>query len=186
MSFTNKVSTGPGGQGEVAQIVVPDLGRSQYPYLWAAGIAPISTTSPGTDAACTNGDFFYSAIWIPTRMKVTGATNLIGSVGGTDKVIYYLWDDDGVLLANSDTAGVTVGTAATLQTRKAFLDPVVVDGPGLYFVGVQFNGTTAKFRAHAIGNHPTGSQAGTFGTTAAIASVPTTFTADKGPVLGIY
>jgi hypothetical protein len=185
MATSRKISTGPGGKGDLANIVVPDAGQLPYPYLWAAGIPALSTTTPGTDVACSNGDFYYAMIFIPTRVEITGATNLIGSVGGTDKVIYYLWDATGAVLASTAVAGVIVGTAATLQTRIPFIDPITIDGPGRYFVGAQFNGTTAKFRAHAIGNHPTGSTAGTFGTGGAI-TPPTTFTADKGPVICLY
>lgn len=185
MARTKKVSTGPGAQGAEASILVVDAGRVEYPYHWVLGQGPLSTTTPGTDVACTNGTFYAGAIWIPARMTVTGATNLIGSVGGTDKVIYYLWDGAGAVLANTTLAGTTVGTAATMQTRLAFLDPIVIEGPGLYFAGVIFNGTTAKFRAHAIGNGPAFSSTGTFGTNASL-TVATTFTADKAPIMGLY
>jgi hypothetical protein len=177
-----KVSTGPGGKGEVGHIVVP---QTQYPYLWVLGQGPLSTTTPGTDSACTDGTFYAGAVFVPARTLITGATNLIGSVGGTDKVIYYLWDSTGALLAWTAVAGTTVGTTATMQTRLAFVDPVTIDGPALVYAGCIFNGTTAKFRTHAIGNGPAFSSTGTFGTNAAL-TVATTFTADKAPVMGLY
>ena len=64
---------------------------------------------------------------------------------------------------------------------------IAIPGPAQYFIGTQANGTTDNFQAYATGgahaNYPTGSQAGTFGTTANIAPVPTTFTASKGPLM---
>jgi hypothetical protein len=178
----NKVSTGPGGRGDVASVVV---GPSNYPYLWVLEQGPLSTTTPGTDAACTSGTFYAGAVRVPATATFTGATNLIGSVGGTDKVIYYLWDSAGLVIAYTALAGVTVGTAATMQTRIPFVEPVLVDGPCLLYAGCIFNGTTAKFRAHAIGNAPAFSSTGTFGTNASLVTAAT-FTADKAPVMGLY
>lgn len=182
MSQPVKVSTGPGAKGELGNIVVP---AAEHPWLWVLWQGPLSTTTPGTDTAATNGTFYAGALWVPGRTTFTGATNLIGSVGGTDKVIYYLWDKDGALLAWTAVAGTTVGTAATMQTRLAFVDPVTVDGPTYVYAGLIFNGTTAKFRSHAIGNGPAFSSTGTFGTNAAL-TVATTFTADKAPIMGLY
>ena len=179
---TTKVSTGPGGLGEVSSIIVPQV---SYPYLWVHEQRPLSTTTPGTDVACTNGTFYCGSIRVPNRTTITGATNLIGSVGGTTKVIYYLWDSTGAVIAYTALAGTVVGTAATMQTRLAFVDPVTIDGPTLIYGGVIFDGTTAKFRAFAIGNDPAFSSTGTFGTNASI-TVAATFTADKAPVMGLY
>jgi hypothetical protein len=109
-------------------------------------------------------------------------------VGGTDKVIAELFDSSGALLANSALAGATVGTAANSQ--QVALTAVYEAVPGLYFVGLVFNGTTAKFRTVPafcqVGkNLLAGSVAHTFGTAAAVV-VPLTFTADKSPVMSFY
>ena len=185
MPLINPRSFGPGALDRPAtNLIVGDGVNGPYPYLWVLGQGPLTTTTPGTDAACTNGTFYAGAILVPHRVTITGATNLIGSVGGTDKVIYYLWDKNGAVIQTTVLAGVTVGTTATMQTRQAFLDPVVLD-PGLYYAGAIFNGATAKFRAHAIGNGPAFSSTGTFGTNAALTTAAT-FTADKAMVLGLY
>lgn len=146
----------------------------------------IAATS-GTDTACTNGTAYVGSIYVPLNCTVTGIQYLVGSVGGTDKVVASLHDASGTPLANSATAGATVGTAAQVQ-QVAFTATYSAVGPAYYFVALTFNGTTAKFRsvpAHTqsgvIGNGVTQ----TFGTVAAF-TAPTTFTADKVPVASIY
>lgn len=116
---------------------------------------------------------------------VTGIQALIGATGGTDKFIYELHDSTGALVATTALAGVTVGTAGTVQ-QIPFTTPVSVQ-PGTYFIVVQNNGTTARIAALNSPTSPllTGSAAGTFGTSAAI-TPPTTYTAGVGPVASVY
>lgn len=149
---------------------------------------PVAATS-GTDTACSNGTAYVGSVFVPENCTVTGIQYLIGSVGGTDKVIASLHDKNGTLLANSALAGATVGTAATLQ-QVAFTSTYAAVGPAYYFIALTFNGTTAKFRSvpaycnagnGVIGNGVTQ----TFGT-AATFTAPTTFTADKVPVASLY
>lgn len=151
-----------------------------------SGWQPVAATS-GTDTACTNGTAYVHSIFVPHTFTATGVRYLIGSVGGTDKVITSLWNADGELIANSATAGTTVGTAANEQA-VAFTAPVVIPGAFRYFIGVTFNGTTAKFRsvpAHTGMGLLADGVTQTFGTPANI-TVPTSFTADKAPVAALY
>lgn len=178
-------SNGPGPGFETANRIVVEPPLLQPNQLWIGGVSISSTTAPGSDTACTNGTFYFASVWVPCRMKVTGLGYLVGSVGGTDKVIPYLWDAAGTLIIAGDLAGTTVA-ATTLIQSVAFTDIVHIEGPGTYIAGVIFNGTTAKFRAHTQAHKfVSGSVAGTFGTSQNIV-VPTTFTADKGPVGFIY
>lgn len=147
---------------------------------------PIAATS-GTDTACSNGTAYVGSVFLPKNATVTGISYLVGSVGGTDKVVASLHDISGTPLANSATAGATVGTAAQVQA-VALTATYAAKGPAFYFVALTFNGTTAKFRsipahtqAGVIGNGVTQ----TFGTVAAF-TAPTTFTADKAPVAFLY
>lgn len=147
---------------------------------------PIAATS-GTDTACTNGTGHCGSIFVPGNVTITGVEYLIGSVGGTDKVIASLHDSAGVLLANSALAGATVGTAANTQ-QVAFTSTYAAVGPATYYICLTFNGTTAKFRsvpAFCQGGVMGNSVTQTFGT-AATFTAPTTFTADKVPVMWIY
>lgn len=147
---------------------------------------PVAATS-GTDTACTNGTAYVGSILVPGNITITGVEYLVGSVGGTDKVIASIHDSAGVLLGNSALAGATVGTAAQVQA-VALTTPLAVKGPATYYIALTFNGTTAKFRsvpaycqAGVMGN----GVAQTFGT-AATFTAPTTFTADKVPVAWLY
>lgn len=154
------------------------------------GSWPVPTATSGTDTACTSGTIYYVSLWLPGDVLVTGVKYLIGSVGGTDKVIASIHDESGSVLANSAVAGATVGTAAQTQD-VALTVPYKANGPGIILVGLTFNGTTAKFRSIlAYGNAGSGMAAGsatqTFGTVAAFTPSSTIFTADKGGVLSLY
>jgi hypothetical protein len=149
---------------------------------------PIAATS-GTDTACTNGTAYTGSIFVPANMTITGIQYLVGSVGGTDKVIVSLHNSTGTLLANSALAGATVGTAAQLQ-QVALTATYAAVGPAWYHLAVTFNGGTAKFRTVPadcnVGTGVVGNGvAQTFGTAATFAA-PTTFTADKVPVASLY
>lgn len=160
-------------------------GSGSNTVFWTAGGAPTAVAT-GTDTACSNGDRYWSQLFIPANCTVTGLSYLIGSVGGTDKAIVELHDSTGALLATSATAGTTVGTAGNIQSI-AFTAAYSAKGPGLYYACVQFNGTTAKFRSYLIPGSKfiAGTAVGTFGTSAAI-TPGTTFTADKGPIMATY
>ena len=151
---------------------------------WTGNVG-IALATAGNDNANTNGDIYWAPIWVGSPGTITGVAFLIGSIGGTDKAIAALYNSTGVLQANSALAGTTVGTAANFQNLD-FVTPYVA-APGLYFVGMQFNGTTAHFRTHTAPGlkFVTGSVAGTFGTLPAI-TPGTTYTANKGPIAVTY
>lgn len=157
-------------------------------YTVPVGIQSLTSAAAttGTDTACTNGTVYAAGLWVPRKVRVTGIRYVIGSVGGTDKVIASVHDSNGAVVANSATAGATVGTAA--NTQDVVLTAVTDLDPGLYFFGLTFNGTTAKFRTVPAFCHTSLvaiSATQTFGTVAAFTPV-FTFTADKAPILGLY
>lgn len=146
---------------------------------------PIAATS-GTDTTPANGTQWVTSIYVPVNMTITNVTYLIGSVGGTDKVYAVLYDSSGAVLGNSSLSGggATVGTAANTQTL-ALTSTVAVVGPRSFFVGISINGTTARLRtvpAFCSGGISANSVAQTHGTVAAI-TAPSTFTADKAPIV---
>lgn len=168
--------------------IVPTAGvtpNSITTSFWTFGTYPLLATA-GTDTACSNGDRYWAEVYIPDNVTLTGVQFMIGSVGGTDKVIVELHDTAGVLLATSALAGVTVGTAANVQAVP-FTATYAAVGPARYFIVCQFNGTTAKFRTHVVPGLSmiAGTVAGTFGTSAAI-TPGTTYTASKGPIAATY
>ena len=145
-----------------------------------------ATATTGTDSACTNGTAYVGSIHLPMDATITGIQYLVGSVGGTDKVVASLHGVNGVPVANSAVGGATVGTAAQVQ-QVAFTAPYLARA-GFGFIALTFNGATAKFRtlaAHTqtgvVGNGVTQ----TFGTVAAF-TAPVTFTADKIPCASLY
>lgn len=174
---------------DIGQVTFRDILTNTFPAPLNCGTWPITSATSGTDTACSNGTAYVGSIFVPFRMKVTGVQYLVGSVGGTDKVVASIHDAAGALIANSATAGATVGTAAQTQ-QVALTSTVTLPGPASYFLALTFNGTTAKFRTipafcnagnGVIGNSVTQ----TFGTPAAF-TAPTTFTADKVPVASLY
>lgn len=151
--------------------------------------APNSATTSGTDTFFASGTAFVGSVEVPSTFLATGIQYLVGSVGGTDKVIAILYDSAGNPLANSTTAssGTTAGTAAQIQ-QLAFTSPINVAGPGRYYLLVQANGGTAKLRtipAHLQSGVLGATVSQTHGTIAQIA-VPTTFTADQAPYAALY
>lgn len=155
----------------------------------AVGGPVVSATAPGTDTACSDGDRYWTEIQIPSNVTLTGIWYLVGSVGGTDSVVVDLYSSAGVLVASSDSLAsqeaFIVGTAA--QVQKVVFNGTYAAVAGKYFISVQFNGTTAKFRSYGVTGSPfiAATAAGTFRTAAAI-TPGTTFTADEGPVSGVY
>lgn len=146
-----------------------------------------NTATSGTDVTNTANTLYYTSLYVPGQAFVTGVQFLIGSVGGTDKVIASICDIAGNLLANSAIAGVLVGTAANTM-QVPLTTPRKLDGPNQYIVGLTFNGTTAHFRAIPAftGSGLAGSVAQTFGTPANIVVPATPFTADKSPIISLY
>ena len=152
--------------------------------FWANHSVPPTTTT-GTDTTPTAGSIYVSAVYIPVSCTLTGISVLNGSAVGSDKWCAALYTYDGVKVANSATAGTTCSGTAAMQAL-AFTATYSAKGPGLYFISLSCNGTTARFRSQIIGVAPTTSQAGSFGTPDAITVVPTTFTTGVGPIAATY
>lgn len=153
-------------------------------YNWQ----PIAATS-GTDTTPADGTQFVTSIWLPADMTITNVNYLIGSVGGTNKVYAVIYSSAGAVLANTSLTGggATVGTAANIQTL-ALTATLAAKGPTRLFIGVSINGNTARLRtvpAFCQAGQLAGSVSQTHGTTPTVAAItaPTTFTADKAPVV---
>ena len=135
----------------------------------------------------TAGTWNFIDLYVPYVQTWTGAGVLNGTTVGTSKYIVAVWGSNGTLLANSAVAGTTSSGASTMQ-NIAFTSPITLL-PGRYFLGVQMDVATDTIRhvLSANGAVPTtGTQAGTFGTTANITTVPTTFTTAVGPIMQLY
>lgn len=154
-------------------------------HFYVGAFTPATLAAAGTDSAGVATQLWVGEVRIPCNTLLTGISFLIGSVGGTDKVIVALYDVNGNLVANSALAGATVGTASTFQ-RVAFTTPYQA-APGKYYIAVSTNGTTAKLQTQPGGDHDAGAITGqTFGTLPNPITVPTTFTASKAPIAMTY
>lgn len=144
------------------------------------------TTGTSTTPSATV--LYMSQIYIPSNVTLTGIKVNSGATVGTNKYIVALFNSAGTPVANSNLAGVTTANADAYQTI-AFTGTYAAVGPGVYWIGLYVNGTTDRFRSIAAGGEGKGLagsvSAQTFGTVAAV-TVPTTFTADLGPVAFTY
>ena len=150
------------------------------------GVTNLLNTTSGTNVTMVAGTIYWAAVFIPMNVTLTGIIFTIGTTGGTDKWIGALYNSAGTLVANSTTAGTTVGTASTKQ-KLAFTGTYNALGPSVYYIALQSNGTTAKMLA--LGNvtegFVTGSVAGTFGTLPSI-TPGSTYTSAIGPFASTY
>jgi hypothetical protein len=156
-------------------------------HIWAAG-GSVDTTIRGINTACKNGDRFWVELMISYNDTITGISYVVGSVGGTDSVVIQLCNYLGVQVATTRAVGqraALVGTTNTFQS-VAFTTPYAAKA-GLYYVVLQFNGTTARFRTYSCAGLKiiTGTTTGTWNTKADI-TPGTTYTGGKGPICITY
>jgi hypothetical protein len=133
-------------------------------------------------------------IFVPHWNTWTGAALLNGTTVGTDSQVYWLFNSDGDLLANTAIAG-TLNAGASVFQKIAFTAPITL-APGRYFLGAQLNGATATPRhvLAAFGAEPRCSEiaasasfaASLAALTAAPIAVPTTFTTAVAPIMQLY
>lgn len=149
---------------------------------------PVAATS-GTDTTPADGTQWVTSLFVPVNKTVANISFLVGTVGGTDKVYAVLYSATGAVLANSSltSGGATVGTAAQIQTL-AMTTAYAFKGPSLCYVGISINGGTSRLRtvpAHTQAGLFAGSVAQTHGSSPTVAAItaPTTFTADKAPLV---
>ncbi len=166
--------------------VVPVAGKPTP--LWGAGFAPVVATS-GTSTQGIANQQWISPLWVPANVTLTGLAFLIGTTGGTDKAIVSLYNNAGTLVANSTTAssGTTVGTAANLQSLD-FTSTYAAVGPARYWAAVQTNGTAAYIMTIPAQTSVAlvGTKSNTVAVPGATITVPTSFTAATGPIIGAY
>jgi hypothetical protein len=156
-------------------------GRSAFGTI---PIGSVAYASLGTSAVHVAGTLYISELLIERNFTITNINVLNGATVGTDKLLAAIYDATGNLLGNSATAGATSAGASAFQTL-ALTAPIKVQGPARYWIMVQCNGTTATTRRIAASTFVdclATSTTGTFGTVPATITVPTTFTADKGPI----
>lgn len=147
-------------------------------------------------AAATSGDdttvaiaLFYASAYVQGDCQVNGIGYLVGSAGGTGKVIVSLHDIGGNVLAQSAVAGTVIGTAAQTQ-EVSFTAPYQLQGPGLFLLAVTFNeAATRKFRTvplYTDGGIMGGTAVQTFTTIASFTPSTTRFATATAPVAYLF
>lgn len=176
--------------GEVAQandyLLQRIAGYLSEPSLTAnVGTCDSPSATSGDDTPCAANTIFVGSIFVPAPMRINGIQYLVGSIGGTNNVIASLHSSSGTLLAYGTST--TVGTAALAQQLPLTFQ-YTATGPAWYFIGLNFNGATPRFRTvgSGAGNGVLGNGiAQTFGTPVSF-TAPTTFTVAKVPIASIY
>lgn len=128
---------------------------------------------------------------IDSSPQVLNGVNVkMGGTGGTDLWGVGLYNSAGVLVASSNNSGVTAGVANTwfqLPFYSGSANTPFVCPPGVYYIGIQSNGTTATLGTYNAPTFPlfTGSKTGSFFNVTTI-TPPTTYTASLGPKVFLY
>ena len=163
------------------QINVPSYSRLAVSNV---PLGSVAYASAGTNTTDVNGQLWVTDIWIPFCKTISTIGFLQGGTATTDNFLVALYDATGAKLGNSNTSGVVLSGANTFQ-EQTLLTAVQVYGPQQYFIAIQGNGTAAgaiqTIPASTFVDVLAGGIAGTFGTVPATITLPTTFTAGKGP-----
>lgn len=170
MAGSTSLAKGGIGQRDTAEAVFP-----------TCGFVPNTTTS-GTDTTPAVTETYLASVFVPANTLVSGIAILNGSaVAGNIKVA--LADGAGNILGASASTEAS-GTAAYQKVPLAA--PVQVKGPGRYFVILQSDNTSYRFRSIPIGIAPAGKLTSQVYGTIVTLTPPAAFTASLGPVASIY
>lgn len=142
---------------------------------------PAKVSTDGTDATPVITETYIAQVTVPHACTVTGIAALNGSVA-SGNVKYALADSTGAVLASTASTAMAGTTAYQRVALSATLDIV----GGTYFILQQIDNTTARVRAHTLGNGGASKKTGeTYGTFTTI-TPPTTFTTALGPIASLY
>lgn len=171
MSTTSQLNKG--GIGAAMPYVGPTV-------FHTGGAAPMTTTT-GTDTTPSVTETYIAEVHVPLNATLTGVAVLNGSAAAGN-LTAILYDSNGAPVAQSATTAQS-GTAA--YQKIPFASVYQAKGPAKYFVGIQCDSTSARFRSHILGNFIAGKKTGeTYGTATAITT--STFTTNLGPIADVY
>lgn len=144
----------------------------------------VTLTAPHSTTVVTT-DTYVAEIFIPSNVTVNGISVLMGTTAGNGNLTVGLANDAGTVVAKSATT-TTSGTSTTF-TQVSFTSAYSAIGPATYYVLVQGSSTSDALGTHVAGNFGTTAvTTQTYGTLANIATSPTTFTANVGPVADLF
>lgn len=154
------------------------------PTVWHSGGVGANSTTMGTDTTPSVTETYIAEVYVPINTTLTGVSVLNGSaVAGNMQIS--LATSAGVPIAAALTASTAASGTAAFQ-QVPFATPYAAIGPAKYFILLQNNNTSNRFRSHAVGNFGASKKTGeTFGTFTTV-TAPTTFTTGQGPVADVY
>lgn len=167
----------------------PISGRNDGPGSFFAGVprtaqtggVPVKASTDGTDTTPVITETYIAELEVAVGCRATGFANFNGSVAsGNLKVILY--NSAGKVIASSASTAMS-GTDAF--QRIPFAAPINLR-PGRYFVGLQVDNITARVNTHPIGNFAQFKKTGEVYDTATAITPVSTFTANQGPMGGLY
>jgi hypothetical protein len=152
--------------------------------VWPSGgmLNALNVTSGG-GVTPVAGTWYVVGAYIGCNCSLTGIIAAADTGTGTDDWIAAVWGAaGGTALAHSSLAG-TAAPAANAKAKFSFTSVTGVEAPGLFFYGIQSNGTTDKIFCfnNNLEGFPAASFTGTFGTLLSL-TPPTTYTTLTGPM----
>ncbi len=158
------------------------------------GGVPATATAEGINATPVITEIYYSEIFVPCNMTVTGISVFNGSVA-SDDWHRALLDVDGALVTGSATGAVTSSGTDVYQKVPFTGGAITVLGPATYYVAQICDGTTDRYNAHGTATTGLGFAtnliagkitAQTYGAIPATNTVAATYTTDLGPIASLY
>ena len=166
----------------------PQQGPAGFTTFGTGGFSNVINSSSGGSTVMVAGTWYYAPVYVPFTVTLTGIMTASGSGSGTDNWILALWPfAGGTALASSALAGTAAPASNNLKKAFPFTAPLAVAGPGVYIIGLQSNGTTARCLtfSNATEGFITGSTAGVFGTLPSL-SPAASYSANVGPLANTY
>ena len=170
----------------------PAQDLSVSPRCWHTGGEPAIASTSGTEITPVITEIYLAEIFIPANATITGVA-IFNGAAAANNVKVGLYTAAGVLVATNATGGAGTAQAGTdAYQRVPFTSAYTAKGPATYYVGLIFDGTTARANAHVVGNFGAGKLTGhVFSTameTTAVTglTMPTTFTTALGPIASLY
>lgn len=141
-----------------------------------------TTTTTGTDTTPSTTTTYIAEVYIEGNCTLTGVSFLSGSANAGN-IAVALANSAGVIVASSGSVA-TAGTAAYQQVP--FTGTYAAIGPAKYFILLQNNNTSNRFRSHILGNFGASTKTGETFATFTTVTAPTTFTTNVGPIADTY
>lgn len=154
-------------------------------YYTNVPVGSVGNASLGNDSTPVAGTTYYTSLFIPRYFTAPSLYFMNGNaVSG--KFIISLYNVKGTLITNSSLSGTNQSGVNSFM-QGVLLATAIMNAPGIFYVGLQFDGTVARFRTVASSTYVdilSKSTAGSFGTIPAF-TPPTTFVTATAPIVAV-